>query len=172
MGDILQEPINAKDSEGFAVINGLLHDEAFELNEILFNRDNHTITIPVRRQFHSGPERYIGNGVIFKKYEKEWMRSIVTIHGVIAQQTHHDQGIGSYSFCSWNYSDGKITIECNEALILIVEVDRLEVQFADIGFSGKARIERGPGGVEISSNKVYELDAEHEPPVGSPEAGR
>jgi len=156
MNDFLHEPIIAKDSDGLAVVYSLLHDEAFELSDILFNQEDHTITMPVRRQFHSGPERCIGEGILYKKYEKEWMHSVVIIHGVHALNIHHDQGIGSYTFCSWTYSDGNITIECNEALILKLIVDRLEIQVTDIGFSGKAQIERGPGGIEISSNNVYD----------------
>ena len=156
MSDILHEPINAEDNEGLAIVDGLLHDEAFDLSNIQFDQDNHTITILARRQCHSGPERCIGDGILYKLYEKEWMRSVVTINGVLAWHIHHDQGIESYTFCSWNYSDGKIIIECNEALILTLEVDRLNIQFADIGFLGKARIERGQGGIEISSSTVYD----------------
>lgn len=84
------------------------------------------------------------------------MRSRVTIRRVRSWKTEHDQGINSYSFCSWRVSGEQLVIECNEALILTPEIDGIGVEVEDLGFKGKARIKRGPVSAEISPSTVHE----------------
>jgi hypothetical protein len=156
MNDLLHKPIYVNESDELDIVDDLLHDESFDLSAVQFDQTKYILTIPVRRQFHSGPERCIGDGTLYKLYEKEWMRSIVIIHGVHSWEIHDDQGIESYTFSSWSFADCRITIESNQTLILTIKVDRLEIIVADTGFLGKARIERSPAGAELSSSTVYD----------------
>lgn len=153
---LLESPLKATDEAGLARIDSLLHDETLELDGIEHSTATQTITIPVRRQFHGGPERVVDSGLASKTFEKDWMRSRVTIRHARSWKSEHDQGINSYSFCSWQLSRGTLVIECNEALVLTFEIDAVDVQVEDIGFKGKARIRRGPMGVETSWSTVHE----------------
>lgn len=153
---LLKSLLRATDEAGVAEVDGFLHDETFNLDGIEHAVAAQTITIPVRRQFHGGQERIIDSGLVWKTYEKEWMRSRLTIRDVRSWKAEHDQGINSYSFCSWRVSNGQLVIECNEALVLTFEIGRIDVELEDLGFKGKARIKRGPMGVETSWSTVHE----------------
>jgi hypothetical protein len=153
---LLRSPLHVITEAELSGLDDLLHDETFDLDGIEHNSTTQTLTIPVRRQFHGGPERIIEDGPLWKTYQKDWMRSLVTIRHVRSWQFEHDQGINSYSFCSWGVSDSVMIIECNEALILTVSIDAIDVRVEDIGFKGKARIRRGPMGTETSSSEVHE----------------
>lgn len=153
---ILESPLRATDEAGLAQVEDLLHDETLDLDGIEHNVATQSVTIPVRRQFHGAPERIIDSGLFWKTYEKEWMRSRVTIGCVRSWKPEHDQGINSYTFCSWRFSEGHMVIECNEALVLSFEIERIDVEVEDLGFKGKARIKRGPMGVETSCSTVHD----------------
>jgi hypothetical protein len=151
-----KSPLHATDEAGVEQVDGILHDETFELDGIEHDVAAQTITIPVRRQFHGGPEQIIDSGLVWKTYEKEWLRSRLTIRDVRSWKAEHDQGINNYSFCSWHVFNGQLVIECNEALVLTFNIGRVDVKLEDLGFKGKARIKRGPMGVETSWSTVYE----------------
>ena len=152
---LLKLPLRATDEAGLARVDSLLHDETLDLNGLAHNVAAQTVTLPVRRQFHGGPERIIESGPVWKTYEKDWMQSLVTIRHVRMWKPKNDQGINSYSFCSWRLAEGTLVIECNEALVLTFEIGAVDVQVEDIGFKGKAKIGRGPMGTETSSCTVY-----------------
>lgn len=155
--DFLTSPLHVSDSNDLETIESLLHDESFDLDGVCFDEEVGEVTIPVRIQFHSRPERLIHKGLFFNTYEKEWEHSLVTIRGVRSFKVLKDQGINSYTFNSWSHSGEILEVECNEAMVLILTVDKCDVEVSDIGFSGKARIKRGLGGLlESSTSKVYE----------------
>ncbi|MFO8011721.1 MAG: hypothetical protein R6X20_00305 [Phycisphaerae bacterium] len=153
---LLKEPVRITGEGGLVLLNSLLHDEMFDLEEIRFDEAAHTVTMPVRRQFHSGSERLIRSGLLSKTYEKDWMRSVVTLRRVRSWEVLHDQGINSYSFNVWRLANGVLEVQCCESLLLRFEVDSLDVEVEDTGFKGKARIKRGPMGIESSTGRVYE----------------
>ncbi len=157
MEDILKTPIHITDAKGLDIVNGLLHDESFDLDQVHFDKDAGVVTIPARRQFHSGPERVIRKGLFSKTYEKGWMRTLITIRAVQSREIHRDQHINSYTFNSWNYSDGILKVQCNEEMILAFPVEGVDIELTDTGFQAKARITRWFGFIEgWSSGKVYE----------------
>jgi hypothetical protein len=148
--------IRATDVPGLDILNSELHDDAFDLDTLHFDQNTNVITIPVRTQSHSGPESLIESGVLFKVYEKDWKRSVLTIRNVKSWEALQDQGINCYSFFSWRWSNNVLEAECNETMVLKFRVDQLDVELSDIGFEGRARITRGPGGTELTSGTVYE----------------
>ena len=77
--DFLTSPLHVTDSNDLETIESLLHDESFDLDGVCFDEEVGEVTIPVRIQFHSGPERLIHKGLFFNTYEKEWEHSLVTI---------------------------------------------------------------------------------------------
>ena len=153
---LLKEPVRITSEDGIGLINSILHDEVFDLGQIRFDEGAHIVTIPVRRRFHAGAEHLIRTGLLFKTYEKDWMRSVVTLRRVRSWEVLHDQGINSYSFNVWRLANGVLEVQCCESLLLRFEVDGLDVEIADKGFEGKARIKRGPMGIESSTGRVYE----------------
>ena len=153
---LLTSPVRVTNEAGVGRIDGLLHDEIFELDGIEHKVATQTLTIPVRRQFHGGPERIVDSGLVWKTYEKEWMLSRLTIRNVRSWKAEHDQAINSYSFCTWRVSTEQVVIECNEALVLTIDINGVDIELEDLGFKGKARIKRGPMGVEISGSTVHE----------------
>ncbi len=152
----LTSPMRLTNAADLHLVNELLHDEVFELDTIKFCQATHTVTVPVRRRFHSGPERLIVVGHFSKTYEKDWMHSVVTIRRVRAWKTVRDQGINSYMFESLRYEKDIIEIKSCEVMVLKLAVDDLDVTVADIGLKGKAQIKRGPLGIERFSGRVYE----------------
>jgi hypothetical protein len=109
----------------------------------------------VRRQFHGGEEVVVEAGSLCTTYEKSWMRSEVIIQHVRDWKKEDDQGIGDYSFNDWAFEGETVRIIFCEKLTLVISVDRLEITMTDLGFMGKARIERYLGGVEGSSGRIY-----------------
>lgn len=152
----LKEPLHAIDTGTLELVDGLLHDESFDLEEIAFDQEAHIVTIPVRRMFHSGPERLIKAGFFSKTYEKDWMRSMVTLRKVLSWDVWNDQGINTYDFHSWRYKKETIEVESLAGMVLKFVVESIDVEIKDIGFKGKARIKRGWRGIESFSGKVYE----------------
>jgi hypothetical protein len=134
----------------------LLHDETCSVDKMIWDQQARTLLLPVRRQFHGGEEvvlRVDGDAVT---YEKSWMRSEVVIRHVVRWEKQDDQGIGDYSFNEWFFEGNDIRIAFCQALVLLVTVDRLDITMTDLGFNGKARIERyASGGSEASSGRIY-----------------
>ncbi len=156
MERLLDSPLRVTDEQSLSKVDGLLHDETLDFDNIEYDSKHQTITISVRRQFHGGHERIISSNPAWKTYEKEWMHSRVTIRQVRSWNSEHDQGIGSYTFCLCCVRDGRLIIECNEALVILFEIDGIDVEIKDLGFKGKARIRRGLMGIELSDSVIHE----------------
>jgi hypothetical protein len=105
-----------------------------------------------QRQFHGGEEVIVHTEGDAVTYEKDWMRSEVLIRHVRSWTKQDDQGIGDYTFNEWTFEHETLVIVFCEALVLLVIVDSLEVTMTDIGFGGRARIERYAGGGSGSSS--------------------
>jgi len=153
---ILKSPLRATDAETMELVESLLHDETFELDEVVDDRANGVVVIPVRRQFHDGPERVLKSGCAWTVYEKDWMRSELIIRRVESWRVEEDQGINTYTFCSWRVAARRLVAECNEVMKLIFEAGGIDVELRDLGFRGKARVKRGPLGVQLLSGEIYD----------------
>jgi hypothetical protein len=153
---LLDQPLLVTDPVTLEEMASLLHDETCAVDEVVWNQDEGTLLLPVRRQFHGGEEVVIHTDGDAVTYEKDWMRSEVLIRHVLSWEKLDDQGIGDYSFNEWGLEDGTLTIVFCEALVLTIRLDRLEIAMTDLGFSGRARIERSAGGgSESSSGRIY-----------------
>ena len=152
---LLTHPLHAKDARTLDEMGDLLHDETCGVDDLVWNEGAKTLLLPFRRQFHDGEERVLTAGVLSKVYEKDWMRSEVLVRSVSAWEKFDDQGIGDYSFNEWSFEGDKITIAFCEALVMTIQVSELDVTMTDLGFSGRARIERFVGGAESSSSQVF-----------------
>ncbi len=152
---LLNEPIVARDLESLDSIGSLLHDETAELDEAIFDQANSELILPFRRQFHGGLERMIKKTVFGTIYEKEWMRSEINIEGVESWSIEDDQEIGDYTFNELEWRDGMIILYFCECTSVLVHTRKIDVSMSDLGFRGKARIERSFKGSEISSHAIY-----------------
>jgi len=84
------------------------------------------------------------------------MRTRLTIRRVRSWKPEHDQGINSLLLLLVASGWGCLGIETNQALVLTIEVEGVDVEVEDLGFKGKARIKRGPMGIETSWSTVHE----------------
>jgi hypothetical protein len=152
---LLDRPLHVTTTSALEEMASLLHDETCAVDDMVWDQQGRTILLPVRRQFHGGEEVVLKADGHTTTCEKSWMRSEVFIRHVRGCERQDDQGIGDYSFNEWAFEGNTIRIIFCEDLVLTVSVDKLEVTMTDLGFEGKARIERYAGGSEGSSGRVY-----------------
>jgi hypothetical protein len=152
---LLDRPLNVTEPSRLSELSSLLHDETCSVDDLIYKPEERTLLLPVRRQFHGGEEVVVNVGLGSKTYEKSWMRSEVLIYHVRHWDKEDDQGIGDYSFNEWEFDGNTFKIIFCEALVLTVLVDKLEIKMTDLGFKGRARIERYIGGSESSTGRVY-----------------
>lgn len=156
MKDFLLEPVRITNNDCFHEFNGLLHDECFDLDALHFDEEARLVTLPVRRLFHSGPMRLIKRGWFSTTYEKDWMHSLVQIRNVRKWEALEDQGINTYTFDTWSYSDGLIEAACSPRMILRFKVEGLDIGVSDTGFRGKGHIKTFLFLIESSSKMLYD----------------
>ena len=152
---LLDAPLVVVNRCGIELLSALLHDETCAVDEISYEPSTKRLLLPTRRQFHEGSEVVVGVQGDATTYEKSWMRTEVAMEHVINWKKHDDQGIGDYSFNEWSVNGHVLQIVFCEALVIVVEVDQLWITVTDLGFRGRARIVRYPGGAESSSSRVY-----------------
>jgi hypothetical protein len=152
---LLDRPMHVTSASALKEMASLLHDEMCAVDDITWDQQGRTLLLPVRRQFHGGEVVVVEAGSLCTTYEKSWMRSEVIIQHVRDWKKEDDQGIGDYSFNDWAFEGETVRIIFCEKLTLVISVDRLEITMTDLGFMGKARIERYLGGVEGSSGRIY-----------------
>lgn len=152
---LLTQPLHAQDAAKLDEIATLLHDETCGVDDATWDVNSRTLVLPFRRQFHGGEERVLTAGAVSTVYEKDWMRSEVLVRNVSGWEKFDDQGIGDYSFNDWEFKDHKLTIVFCEALVLTIGVSDLDITMIDLGFRGKARIERFAGSSEVTTSRVF-----------------
>jgi len=152
---LLDRPIHITSASALEEMASLLHDETCAVDDVIWDQQARTLLLPVRRQFHGGEEVVLKVDGGSTTYEKSWMRSEVIIQHVRDWKKEDDQGIGDYSFNDWVFEGDTIRIVFCENLNLVIAVDRLEIALTDLGFKGKARIERYTGGSEGSSGRIF-----------------
>jgi hypothetical protein len=152
---LLERPLIVSDRSTLSELSSLLHDETCSVDDIVHKPAERILLLPVRRQFHGGEEVVVNERPGSKTYEKSWMRSEVLIHHVRQWNKQDDQGIGDYLFNEWEFDGDIVRIIFCEALVIAVVVDKLDIKMTDLGFKGRARIERYIGGIERSSGRVY-----------------
>ena len=149
------DPLVITTEEDFPRLLDLIHDEYFDLDAVRFDRAVNLVRIPYRRIFHGDLGCLIRNGLLFKTYEVDVIRSELSVRNVEEYAVRDRSHIGTYSFNTVTFADGVVSIQCNEDLDLRLVVPRLEIQSRDLHVKGKTRITRG---FFWSSNtgKVYE----------------
>ena len=136
-------------------IGQLLHDETIQVDDAHYDMERNELNFPVRRQFHGGYETSLQTESEWTVYEKDWMRSLLTIRGVVGWEKHDDQEIGDYTFDDWALDGETLTIVLHQRMTISVRIFALDILLTDLGYAGKARIERKGNGTEISSGTVY-----------------
>ncbi|KPK83488.1 MAG: hypothetical protein AMJ81_08150 [Phycisphaerae bacterium SM23_33] len=121
----------------------IVHDEAFELDDVTFSPQQGIVEIPYRRIFHGAPSRTIRNWLIFKDIEVDVVRAMLRIHHVSDFSFEDTERIGTYSFNIISYDGRQLKIVCCEPLELKMTVSRLFIQSRYLGVRGKARIRQG-----------------------------
>jgi hypothetical protein len=139
-------------------INGLIHDEHFDLNDIKYDKEKHYIEIPFRRIFHyHSPPHIIKRRLIYKIGEVDVLRCILRIDNVQKYEAIDKSQIGTYSFNVVQYNpDSKVMkFECNENCDLNITISDIAIEYNEIEYRGKARITYG-WFWENNDSKVYE----------------
>lgn len=153
---LLERPLHVVNQASLYELSALLHDEVCRVDDAVWDRATETLTLPVRRQFHGGAEVLLSTGPDTAIYEKDWMRSEVLIRAVIHWEKLDDQALGDYSFNEWFFEAPTIRIAFCQSLVVLISVRELDITMTDLGFRGKARLERGlNGGGEISTSEIY-----------------
>lgn len=130
-------------SDELETLEGLIHDEYFDLDKVNYFKEKNILEIPYRRIFHGGPSRTLKSGIITRVVEVDVVRAILIIHHVneyIVQDSAH---IGTYSFNTVSYDGHNLKIVCNESLELRVTTSKLLIQSRYLEMRGKAKIKHG-----------------------------
>lgn len=152
---IQKNPLRITEARQLEDLNGLIHDEFFELDDVRFQKDRKIVEIPYRRIFYDGPRRLVRNWFIFKTVEVDVIRALLTVRNV-QEYTYKDSArIGTFSFNTVTYDGTVLLFECCEPLQLRMFVSKLDVESQDTGVRGKARITQGFLW-DSYSGKVYE----------------
>ncbi len=142
--DIIQkEPIVVRIADSLDYIIGHIHDEFFELDSVNFSKEEGIITIPYRRIFHGNPSRLIRNWIIYRTYEVDVIRAILTIRNVEGYEVDNRSRIGTYSFNEISYDKNLLKIVCCEDCDLLIATNKIEIESRDIEVRGKSRISHG-----------------------------
>jgi hypothetical protein len=152
---IRKEPVVVTSADGLDSVIGLTHDEHFDLDDVSFSEEQGVVRIPYRRIFYGHPGRLIRNWLIFKTYELDVIRSILTIRNVEEYQIDDRSHIGTYSFNTMSYTNGSLLIKCCEDCDLRMVTRKLEIESRDVEVRGKSRVNYGFLW-ESSTGKVYE----------------
>ncbi len=146
--------LRANTPEQLARLDGLLHEEYFEVADISFSPEQRVLEIPYRRIFHAGPRRtVISLGPIYHAVEVDVIRAALRIHNVVEYKVSGDKGIGVYSFNTVSCDEGCVRIAACEPLNIEARVSELLVESEYVGTKGKARISYFLG-MESTSSKV------------------
>jgi len=152
---IRESPLKITDKHQLEELNGLIHDEFFDLDNVSFHKDQRIVEIPYRRIFYDGPSRLIRNWFIFQTVEVDVIRALLTIRNAEDYSFKDSARIGTFSFNKISYDGTVLLFECNESLELRMLVSQIDIESRDIEVRGKARITRGFLW-ETTSSKVYE----------------
>jgi hypothetical protein len=135
-----------------------IHDENFDLNEIQYRPEEHTVEIPFRRVFHRGPRKRIRNWFFYTIYEVDVIRSSLLINKVEEYKVHDRERIGIYSFDTVKYDQGhQLLIFYGEPnLEITLRVTELKIVFQDVAVKGKASLSYTFGLIEGGPSKVYD----------------
>ena len=97
----------------------------------------------------------IRNWLIFRTYEVDVIRSVLTIRNVRGYEVNDRSHIGTYSFNTLSYDNGSLLIRCCEDCDLQIATPKIEIESCDVEIRGTSRITHG---LLWSSNtsKVYE----------------
>jgi hypothetical protein len=140
---IRREPIVAGSEDSLDYIIGHIHDEFFELDSVNFSREEGIITIPYRRIFHDNPGRLIRNWIIYRTYEVDVIRAILTIRNVEGYEVDDRSRIGTYSFNTLSYDKNLLKIVCCEDCDLLIVTKKIEIESRDIEVRGKSCVSHG-----------------------------
>jgi len=136
----------------------LIHDECFCLDEVKYDQEQRTLEIPYRRIFHDAPRRLIRNWLVYKVFEVDVRRAILTFHDVDGFEVSDGSHIGEYSFNDLAYDGPRstLTVLCCEDCSLRLRVSGLLIETHDIETRGKATISYLFGVIESNSSRVYD----------------
>jgi len=130
------------DADHLESIVGVIHDEFFELDDVSFSKEQGVVSIPYRRMFHGHPGRMVRNWLIYRTYEVDVIRSMLTIRNAKEYTINDRSHIGTYSFNTISHDNGALLIKCCEDLDLRLLVSEIEIESRDLEVKGKARISK------------------------------
>lgn len=151
-----KEPFVLTDPRDLDSLLCLIHDEYFDLHELTYSKEDGLITIPYRRIFHGRSRRLIRNWFIWKTYEVDVIRAVLTIRNVKSLEIDDRSKIGTYSFNTMSYEDEVLRIICCEDCELKIAASQLEIESREIEVKGKSQVSFFFFLCEFSSGKVYE----------------
>lgn len=136
-------PLVITNTEQLDELIGLIHDEYFELDGISYQRNLKVVQIPYRRIFHEGQRRLIKKRLLYKAFEVDVVRSLITVRNV-EDYTFKDRArIGTYSFNIVSYHNNYLQFECTPDLELNMKVSGIEIESSDIEVKGKSKLTEG-----------------------------
>ena len=122
---------------------GLIHDEYFELDDISYQNNDKVLQIPYRRIFHDGPRRLIRNLLLWKTFEVDVIRSVITVKNVDDYIFKDSAKIGRYSFNAVSYEKDYLQFDCEPDLKLRMKVSGIEIESRDVEVKGKSKYTEG-----------------------------
>ena len=140
---IQKEPVVVTSADGLDSVIGLTHDEHFDMDDVSFSKEQGVVRIPYRRMFHGHPGRLVRNWLIYRIYELDVIRSILTIRNVEEYHVDDQPHIGTYSFNTMSYTNGSLLIKCCEDCDLRMVIHKLEIESRDVEVRGKSRVTHG-----------------------------
>lgn len=150
----MNEILRVTDLRQFPRLLNLIHDEYFDVADIAFDQSAGVLTIPYRRVFHGGPEKFLRRRFLTSIYELDVIRSELTLRHVESFTVDDHARTGEGFFNTVTFRDGVLVFTCG-GLNLTAKVKAVEIESRDIEVRGKARIGRGLFW-ESSDSRVYD----------------
>jgi hypothetical protein len=139
------ESVDVSNPSGLSQLDGLLHDEYVDLEEISYDEAGGILDIPFRRIWHNGRRRIIKNRFFYRIEEIDILRGSLRFLNVISFHVNDPERIGRYTFNYFRYDDVRelITVYCDPNCELSIGVHGIHAQYRELEYRGKSRIKRG-----------------------------
>ncbi len=149
--------IHASNFEELHLIGERLHDEYFDVKDVLFDEGSESLEIPFRRIWHDGPRRVIKNRLIYRVEEVDVLRCSLYFRNVTGYECKDRAHIGTYSFSRFQYDKVRkmLIIHANLDCVIEISMNEIDAEYREIEYRGNARITIGLFW-DLNSSKVYE----------------
>jgi hypothetical protein len=137
----------ATDALQLKKLEEFVHEEYFDVDDINYDSDARVLEIPFMRCHHGINVRKVKERILWRVHEVPILRCGIKFSNVLDYELVDTNGQQTYDVwdLKYSYNEFKSTIEVltNVSLDLKIQVSKLQAEYYELGFRGKAVITSG-----------------------------